>query len=688
MDGRQIVLGMGTGRCGTRSLAALLNRQPTAHVSHEAKPLLSWRNSRPSVLAQRFQRMIRLRDEPVVGDVASFYLPYVEEIIGIAPAVRIACLQRPREEVVESFCHWLDAVHPLPTNHWAKKPAQGWHHEPVYTRIFPQYDIRDREEGIRRYWDEYYQRAGALASRFPQNVRIFDWQEGLNTEQGQREILSFCGFPPEQQVLALGIHENKGQQAPRRSAPARGSADPGDPRRCVVLVPFYSHIDPPCDEALRELERRGYPVRRMGGYAAIDQARNKLATEALLDGFEETMWIDADIAFEPAAIERMRSHQLPIVTGVCPKKGKQELALRLLPATKRLVFGKHGGLAEIMYAGTGFLHVRREVYERIQYELELPVCNERFPRPLIPFFHPLIYEDGEGPWYLGEDWSFSERARQCGFPVMADTTIRLWHIGHYRYGWEDAGNKMQRYPEFTLNFPDSGRNTDAAAGVPPSPQGGQKSPLAEPFNAAPMTDLQAAFPWPDERPAIRAEVCEDGLREPVKAMLRRAITNKTRVVVDLGASTGLSTRFLTEQAPRAAVIAVDPWRNGAATQQKSHSVAGLVPYETFLGNCWEYRERVVPLSMTIAEGQRALVERGIAPDMVFLHGVEGGDAVRAALESILRLFPRAIVVGDGWDQMSVCKAVTCIASDYGLRVETNGPAWRLRGVATGHTIVV
>ena len=44
-----------------------------------------------------------------------------------------------------------------------------------------------------------------------------------------------------------------------------------------------------------------------------------------------------------------------------------------------------------------------------------------------------------GYWYLGEDYSFCERARQCGYKIMADTSIRLWHIGEYAYGWEDAG---------------------------------------------------------------------------------------------------------------------------------------------------------------------------------------------------------------------------------------------------------
>ena len=46
---------------------------------------------------------------------------------------------------------------------------------------------------------------------------------------------------------------------------------------------------------------------------------------------------------------------------------------------------------EILYAATGFLHVRREVYLTIQQKLDLPVCNERYGRPSIPFFQPMVH---------------------------------------------------------------------------------------------------------------------------------------------------------------------------------------------------------------------------------------------------------------------------------------------------------
>jgi hypothetical protein len=450
-------------------------------------------------------------------------------------------------------------------------------------------------------------------------------------------------------------------------------------------VPFYGHIDQPCEEALRELEKRGYPVRRIGGYAAIDQARNKMATDALIDGFDETMWIDADVAFQPKDIDRIRSHNLPIVTGICPKKGKQELALHILPGTKRIVFGKQGGLTEVKYAGTGFLHVRREVYERIQYDLNLPVCNERFPRPVLPFFQPLIYEDAEGPWYLGEDWSFCERARQCGYRIFADSVIRLWHIGNYRYGWEDAGNKLQRYSDFTLNLSGKG---DQAAQVPEDSQvensESSRGHQPEPANSwgVKLARLQNHCDWPTEKPAPIAFDFEDRLDEGQEETLRGLLNNRHQIILILCASRGLETRFVCEQLPKSTIIAVDRW-----SDDKPHSYETPQQFEKFLINCWDYRNRILPLSVSNSEGLRALAAEQITPDAVYFNDCESLEQLSTELELALTIFPRAKVFGDGWNSPSVQRTLKAFAAHYGLRAEEIGAGWRLRGLATGHSIV-
>jgi hypothetical protein len=117
-------IGIGTGRCGTASLAKVLNQQTDAVCSFDEPPLLPWRHADgPRVIRERFARFQLHGKARRLGDCRSFYLPYLEVAIAVEPDIRVVCLKRPREEVVGSFCQWLDQTMPLPTNHWAKQPA-------------------------------------------------------------------------------------------------------------------------------------------------------------------------------------------------------------------------------------------------------------------------------------------------------------------------------------------------------------------------------------------------------------------------------------------------------------------------------------------------------------------------------------------------------------------------------------
>jgi hypothetical protein len=223
-------------------------------------------------------------------------------------------------------------------------------------------------------------------------------------------------------------------------------------RRPIILVPVNTHVEPACDDALHQLERRGYTVWRIRGYSAIDAARNQMATDALAQEFDELIWIDSDVVFQPDDVGRLRGHGLPFVCGLFAKKSRREFAATFLPGTESVRFGSHGGLTEIRFCGFGFVYTRKEVYTTVQTKFGLPTCNQRFGSLLVPFFAPLVIGDAEGYWYLGEDYAFCERARQAGFAIMADTSIRLWHVGTYRFGWEDAGSDKERFIDYTFHI--------------------------------------------------------------------------------------------------------------------------------------------------------------------------------------------------------------------------------------------
>jgi hypothetical protein len=84
--------------------------------------------------------------------------------------------------------------------------------------------------------------------------------------------------------------------------------------------------------------------------------------------------------------------------------------------------------------------------------LALPLCNEHVGRALIPFFQTAVIPLDDGSWALAEDHAFCDRARHCGYRVLADSSVRLWRQGTYPYGWEEAGIAPTRYSAFHLNL--------------------------------------------------------------------------------------------------------------------------------------------------------------------------------------------------------------------------------------------
>jgi len=213
-----------------------------------------------------------------------------------------------------------------------------------------------------------------------------------------------------------------------------------DASKCVVLVPVFGQIEPETEAALRVLATRGYAVRTLRGSSQIDLARSTLATRAMRDGFAETMWIDADTVFEPDAVDKLRAHGKPLTAGLYMRKGPKEFAAKF--RSPRATFGALGGLLDMVYVGMGFTHVRAEVYERVG--AKLPTCRGGYDaETFVPYFLPMLVPEGDDLCYLSEDYSFCHRARKAGFQVLADTTIRLGHVGRYVYTWDEFAPRQK-----------------------------------------------------------------------------------------------------------------------------------------------------------------------------------------------------------------------------------------------------
>jgi predicted O-methyltransferase YrrM len=198
--------------------------------------------------------------------------------------------------------------------------------------------------------------------------------------------------------------------------------------------------------------------------------------------------------------------------------------------------------------------------------------------------------------------------------------------------------------------------------------------------SAALRRLAEAHAWPDRRPEDAAPGEEQGwLGAGTELMLARSLSPATKVVVELGAWLGLSTRHIADLAPHATVVSIDHWQ-GSPEHQSQERFQKLLPrlYETFQARCWDYRERVVPLRMSTLEGLRAVADAGLQPDLVYVDAEHSLEAVSAELALARQLFPRAALVGDDYDWQGVRQAVDTFARRQGLVVDRFGVrGWRL-----------
>jgi len=193
MAERPLIIGLGTGRCGTHSLVDVLNAQDGVDVVHEDKPILHWNPKRESSdVIGRFQAKIDRAPEKIVGEVALFLLKHTPPLLDAFPQARAVVLQRPREEVIASFTRWVrgSSHYRRHTNHWQRGVRRKRN---LWDRAFPRFDAPTMQEAIGLYWDWYARGVADLIGRYPDRVRQWTMCEALNDPDKQCEMLQWLG---------------------------------------------------------------------------------------------------------------------------------------------------------------------------------------------------------------------------------------------------------------------------------------------------------------------------------------------------------------------------------------------------------------------------------------------------------------------------------------------------------------
>jgi hypothetical protein len=179
-----------------------------------------------------------------------------------------------------------------------------------------------------------------------------------------------------------------------------------------------------------------WTMETMTNESLISRARNTL-TAKFLHNKESThlMFIDADIGWEPWHLLVMLNRDVDVIGGLYPMKS--------LPV-KWCVNGFEGaeegadGLQEVSKTGTGFMLIKRHVFEKLNaHPATRPFINDiGLPAELNPYMKTYFDTAVRENRYYSEDWTFCENWRDIGGKVWVDKRVLLKHTGTYVFDFQ------------------------------------------------------------------------------------------------------------------------------------------------------------------------------------------------------------------------------------------------------------
>jgi hypothetical protein len=186
-----------------------------------------------------------------------------------------------------------------------------------------------------------------------------------------------------------------------------------------------------------------WTLETMVNESLISRARNTL-TAKFLDMPEAThlFFVDADIGWEPWHLLVLLNRDKDVIGGLYPMK--------TMPV-KWVVNGFDGaetgpdGLQEVSKAGTGFLLMKKHVFEKLnkhpavkQYKNDIGL-DPKYDQHLKTYFDTAVRQNR----YYSEDWTFCENWRDLGGKIYVDKRVLLRHSGSYVFCMENQEHLLK-----------------------------------------------------------------------------------------------------------------------------------------------------------------------------------------------------------------------------------------------------
>jgi hypothetical protein len=216
-----------------------------------------------------------------------------------------------------------------------------------------------------------------------------------------------------------------------------------------------------------------WTVETMTNESLISRARNTLVAKFLASPQStHLMFIDADIGWEPWHLLALINHDVDVVGGLYPMKTMPvKWCVNGIPGARE---DDPSGMIEVTKTGTGFMLIKREVFEKSNQhpavksfanDIGLPV---ELNQHMKTYFDTTVRENR----YYSEDWTFCENWRDLGGKVWVDKRVLLRHTGTYVFDFNAQEPLYRQLHEIALQNGTAGAvnvpNPPTTTGAPPT----------------------------------------------------------------------------------------------------------------------------------------------------------------------------------------------------------------------------
>ena len=195
--------------------------------------------------------------------------------------------------------------------------------------------------------------------------------------------------------------------------------------RTLIALPCMDMVHTVFLKALMGMDRVGDTHFSISCSSLVYDARNTLAKQAVIEGFDRVLWLDSDMDFSPDLLKRLSADM---------DEGREMVS--------GLYFKRKAPVKPVIYKELGFWRDKEKdevtpiaiPYEDYPKEEIFPIAGCGFGGCLVSV--DLIKRVGDkfglpfSPLMgFGEDLSFCSRVSQLGVEMFCDSRVKMGHVG-------------------------------------------------------------------------------------------------------------------------------------------------------------------------------------------------------------------------------------------------------------------